>query len=84
MYTLINIIIYLNMQNVPKVNVVTNFTNLEVCEGKFQENLDRIKGNNKKGSTKIDQDKKKYLEIVDKANNLKSYWFCNEIIFYRK
>ena len=50
MYTLINIIIYLNMQNVPKVNVVTNFTNLEVCEGKFQENLDRIKGNNKKGS----------------------------------
>ena len=38
----------------------------------------------KKGSIKIDQDKRKYLEIVDKANNLKSYWFCNEIIFYRK
>ena len=84
MYTLINIIIYINMQNVPQVNVVTNFKNLEECESKFQENLKRIKGNNKKGLIKIDQDKKKYLEIVDKANNLKSYWFCNEIIFYRK
>ena len=84
MYTLINIIIYLNMQNVPQVNVVTNFKNLEKCESKFQENLERIKGNDKKGSIKIDQDKKKYLEIVDKVNNLKSYWFCNEIIFYRK
>ena len=84
MYTLINIIIYLNTQNVPQINVVTNFKNLEVCESKFQENLERIKGNNKKGSIKIDQDNKKYLEIVDKANNLKSYWFCNEIIFYRK
>ena len=84
MYTLINIIIYLNMQNVPQVNVVTNFKNLEECESKFQENLERIKGNNKKGSIKSDQDKNKYLEIVDKANNLKSYWFCKEIIFYRK
>ena len=84
MYILFNIIINLNMQNVPQVNAVTNFKNLEVCESKFQEHLKRIKGNNKKGSIKIDQDEKKYLEIVDKANNLKSYWFCNEIIFYRK
>ena len=84
MYILINIIIYLNMQNVPQVHVVTNFKNLDVCESKFRENLERIKDNNKKGSIKIDQDKKKYLEIVDKTNNLKSYWFCNEIIFYRK
>ena len=72
------------MQNVPQVNVVTNFNNLEKCESKFQENIERIKGNNKKGSIKIDQDEKKYLEIVDNANNLKSYWFCNEIIFYKK
>ena len=72
------------MQNAPQVNLVTNFKYLEVCESKFQENLERIKGNNKKGSIKIDQDEKKYLEIVDNANNLKSYWFCNEIIFYRK
>ncbi len=84
MYTLINIIIYINMQNVPQVNVLTNFKSLEVCEDKFHENLDRIKDSNKKGSIKTDQDKKKYLEIVDNANNLKSYWFCNEIIFYRK
>ena len=84
MYILINIIIYINMQNVPQVNVLTNFKNLEVCEDKFHENLDRIKDSNKKGSIKTDQDRKKYLEIVDNANNLKSYWFCNEIIFYRK
>ena len=84
MYILMNIIINLNMQNVPQVNVVTNFKNLEVCENKFHENLERIKGNNKKGSIKIDQYNKKYLEILDKANNLKSYWFCNEIIFYKK
>ena len=84
MYTLINIIIYINMQNVPQVNVLTNFKNLEVCEDKFHENLDRIKDSDKKGSIKTDQDRKKYLEILDNANNLKSYWFCNEIIFYRK
>ena len=84
MYTLINIIIYLNMQNVPKVNVITNFQNLEKCESKFEENLARIKSSNKKGSIKIDQDNKKYLEISDTINDLKSYWFCNEIIFYRE
>ena len=84
MYTLVNIIIYLNMQNIPQVNVVTNFQNLEICESKFEENLSRIRGNSKKGSIKIDQDNKKYLEISDLANNLKSYWYCNEIIFYRK
>ena len=72
------------MQNVPEENVVTNFKNLEACEGKFYENLERIKDSNKKGSIKTGQDKKKYLEIVDNANNLKSYWLCNEIIFYRK
>ena len=63
MYTLINIIIYLNMQNVPHVNVVTNFKNLDVCEEKFQENLDRIKGNNKKGSIKIYQEEKRLLAL---------------------
>ena len=84
MYTLINIIIYLNMQNIPQVNVLTNFQNLEKCESKFEENLSRIEGSSKKGSIIIDQDKKKYLEILDLSNNLKSYWFCNEIIFYRK
>ena len=84
MFTLINIIIYLNMQNIPQVNVLTNFKNLEKCESKFEENLSRIKGSSKKGSIIIDQDKKKYLEILDLSNNLKSYWFCNEIIFYRK
>ena len=50
MYILFNIIINLNMQNVRQVIIVTNFKNLEVCESKFQENLKRIKGNNKKGS----------------------------------
>ncbi len=84
MYTLINIIIFINMQNVPQVNVLTNFKKLEDCEDKFHENLDRIKDSDKKGSIKTDQDRKKYLEILDNANNLKSYWFCNEIIFYRK
>tara|TARA_B100000941_G_C28010927_1_gene305299 strand:- start:112 stop:330 length:219 start_codon:yes stop_codon:yes gene_type:complete len=72
------------MQNVPQVNVLTNFKKLEDCEDKFHENLDRIKDSDKKGSIKTDQDRKKYLEILDNANNLKSYWFCNEIIFYRK
>ena len=43
MYTLINIIIYLNMQNVPQVNVVTNFKNLEVCERKFHKILIELK-----------------------------------------
>ena len=76
MYILVNIIIYLNMQNIPLVNVITNFQNLNTCESKFEENLSRIKGSNKTRSVKIDQDKK-YLEISDLSNNLKSYWFCN-------
>ena len=64
------------MQNIPLVNVITNFQNLNTCESKFEENLSRIKGSNKTRSVKIDQDKK-YLEISDLSNNLKSYWFCN-------
>ena len=64
------------MQNIPLVNVSTNFQNLDTCESKFEENLSRIKGSNKTRSVKIDQDKK-YLEISDLSNNLKSYWFCN-------
>ena len=54
------------MQNVPKVNVVTNFTNLEVCERKFQENLDRIKGNNKKGSINLIGNKNN--QLIDNNN----------------
>lgn len=84
MFTLVNIILHINSVSLPQVNVVTNFNNRILCEQKFDETLARIKGKNKKGSINVSQDGKKYLEITDIQNKLKSYWFCNEIIFYKK
>ena len=84
MFTLVNIILHINSISLPQVNVITNFNDRKICEQKFDETLDRIKGKNKKGSINVSQDGKRYLEIIDIQNKLKSYWFCNEIIFYKK
>ena len=84
MVTLINIILYLNSQTLPQVNVITNFQNFKDCELKFNQTLNRIKGQNKRGLIKYNEDNKKYLEITDIEKQLKSYWLCNEVIFYKK
>ena len=60
MYTLINIILHINMHSVPQVNVITNFENLEKCEKKFHETLARLKGEHKKGFIKTTEDNQKY------------------------
>lgn len=84
MYLLINLILHININSIPQVNVITNFDSLEICEAKFDETLSRLKGENKKGFIKTSKENKKYLEIIDTDKKLKSYWICNEIIFYKK
>ena len=84
MYILINIIFHINMQSIPQVNAVTNFDSLKKCETKFDETLSRLKGKNKKGFITTTKENKKYLEILDSEKKLRSYWICNEIIFYKK
>ena len=84
MFILINIILHINVPSFPQVNVITNFDNLELCEGKFDETLSRLKGKNKRGFIKTTKENKKYLEILDVDKKLRSYWICNEIIFYKK
>ena len=84
MYTLINIILHINMHSLPQVNVVTNFKSLEICEEEFDEIFSRLKGKNKKGFISITKENKKYLEILDADKKLKSYWICNEVIFFKK
>ena len=84
MYTLINIIMYINSYNAPAVNIISNFKNLESCEIKFDSTLNRIVNADIIGKIKYDDDDHKYLEIEDSNKRIKSYWFCKEIIFYKK
>ena len=84
MYILVNIILHINMYSIPQVNVVSNFESLEICEAKFDKILSRLKGENKKGFITTTKENQKYLEILDTDKKLKSYWICNEIIFYKK
>ena len=84
MYILVNIILHINVHSIPQVNVVSNFESLEICEAKFDEILSRLKGENKKGFITTTKENKKYLEILDTDKKLKSYWICNEVIFYKK
>ena len=84
MYILVNIILHINIHSIPQVNVVSNFESLEICEAKFDEIFSRLKGENKKGFITTTKENKKYLEILDTDKKLKSYWTCNEIIFYKK
>ena len=84
MYTLVNIILHIGMNSIPQVHVITNFNSLEICEAKFDETLSRLKGENKKGFITTTKENKKYLEILDTDKKLKSYWICNEVIFYKK
>ena len=84
MYILVNIILHINVHSIPQVNVVSNFESLEICEAKFDDTLSRLKGKNKKGFIANTKENKKYLEILDTDKKLKSYWICNEVIFYKK
>ena len=84
MYVLINIIMHLNAFHLPEVNVVSNFDNLVNCEKRFYSTKERIIDNEIKVYIKLDHEEKKYLEINNMKKNLKSLWFCKEIIFYKK
>tara|TARA_E500000178_G_scaffold353587_1_gene419910 strand:- start:260 stop:490 length:231 start_codon:yes stop_codon:yes gene_type:complete len=75
---------HLNSYNAPAVNVVSNFKNLESCEVKFDNTLNRFVNADITGVIKYDNDGNKYLEIEDSNKRIKSYWFCKEIIFYKK
>ena len=75
---------HINSYNAPAVNIISNFKNLESCEIKFDSTLNRIVKADIIGKIKYDADDHKYLEIEDSNKRIKSYWFCKEIIFYKK
>ena len=75
---------HLNLNDAPRINVVSNFNELVKCEKALDSNLERINSKNIKGLIKIDQENNKYLLIKDSFRDIESFWFCKEIIFYRK
>ena len=75
---------HLNSYNAPIVNVVSNFNENNVCELKFEAILNRAIDSDINGLIKYDFEDNKYLEIEDKNRGIKSYWYCREIIFYKK
>ena len=83
MYTLIQIIIYLNFSQNPDVNVITLTNSLESCEKKLYATHDRFIQGGMPISKEYDDDDNLYLKIQMKKENSESIWLCKKIIFYK-
>ena len=82
MYTLLQIIIYLNFSQDPDVNVITHTSSLENCEKKLYASYDRFIRGGVSISKKYDNNNNLYLKIQMKKENSESLWFCKKTIFY--
>ena len=82
MYTLLQIITYLNFSFPPEVNIITHFKTLTSCEKKIDAVYKRFTEGNMSISKGIDNDNNLFLKIEEKENQ--SYWFCKKAIFYKQ
>ena len=83
MYTLLQIIIYLNFAHDPDVNVITHTNSLEICEKKLYATYDRFIQGGVYVSKKYDSNSNLYLKIQMKEEKSESLWFCKKTIFYK-
>ncbi len=83
MYTLLQIIIYLNFLQDPYVNVIMHTNSLESCEKKLSATYDRFIQGAMPITKKYDDDNNLYLKIQMKKENSESLWFCKKTIFYK-
>ena len=83
MFLLLQVILSLDVSQVPSVNVITHFTSLEVCEMKLEQTLKRNIDGGNNARLLLDSDNNKYIKIEFNNDDSVSYWFCKETIFYK-
>ena len=81
MFSLLQVILSLNVSQGPTVNVITHFNSLEVCEIKLEQTLKRNIDGGNNAKLLLDNDKNKYIKIEFNNDDSVSYWFCKETIF---
>tara|TARA_A100001011_G_C13980141_1_gene702939 strand:+ start:163 stop:417 length:255 start_codon:yes stop_codon:yes gene_type:complete len=82
-YTLLQIIIYLNFLQDPDVNIITHTSSLESCEKKLYATYNRFIKGGMFILKKYDDNNNLYLKIEMKKENSESLWFCKKTIFYK-
>ena len=83
MFSLLQVILSLDVSQVPSVNVITQFKSLEVCEIKLEQTLKRNIDGGNNAKLLLDSDNNKYVKIEFNNDDSVSYWFCKETIFYK-
>ena len=83
MFSLLQVILSLDVSQVPSVNVITHFKSLEVCEIKLEQTLKRNNDGGNNAKLLLDNDNNKYIKIEFNNDDSVSYWFCKETIFYK-
>ena len=83
MYTLLQIIIFLNFSKDPDVNVITHTSSLEMCEKKLYATYHRYIQGGVSVLKKYDYNNNLYLKIQMKKENSENLWLCKETIFYK-
>ena len=84
MYTLMQIVVFLNTSNLPQVTLLTHLEKLEQCEKKIYESYDRFKNSNIKSTIKKDEEGNSFLELRITKEKKISYMLCKKAIFYKK
>ena len=83
MFSLLQVILSLDVSQVPTVNVITHFNSLEVCEIKLEQTLKRNIDGGNNAKLLLDSDNNKYIKIEFNNDDSVNYWFCKETIFYK-
>ena len=83
MFSLLQVIMSLNVSQAPTVNVITHFNSLKVCEIKLEQTLKRNIDGGNNAKLLLDNENNKYIKIEFNNDDSVSYWFCKETIFYK-
>ena len=84
MYTLLQVVVFLNTTNLPQVTLLTHINKLEQCEKKIYDAYNRYKNSGINSNIKNDEEGNNYLELRIKKEKKISYMFCKKAIFYKK
>ena len=82
MYTLMQIVVFLNTSNVPQVTLLTHLENAEQCEKKINQAYDRYKSAGLKTILNDDDEGNSFLEYSIDQEDAISYMFCKKAIFF--
>ena len=81
MFSLIQIIFFLNTNTLPQVNLITSFDKASECEKKIIQAYQRYKSSTYLLSLGNDEEKLKYLKVENLNDSTLSYWTCKKQIF---